>query len=71
MGKQLHRLPNIRLDANTDVGLDEASPTYGLAVDGAIIRAQFDPTADDALLGLQRILKSLLIKKLPQAPRQR
>jgi AcrR family transcriptional regulator len=41
-----------------------------LAVDGTIICAQFDPTPDDALLGLQRILKSLLIKKLPQMPRQ-
>jgi AcrR family transcriptional regulator len=30
-----------------------------LAVDGAIIRAQFDETPDDALLGLRQILKSL------------
>ncbi len=35
-----------------------------LAIDGAIIRAQFDPTPDDALLGLERILKLLLTKKL-------
>jgi hypothetical protein len=28
LGKQLHRLPNIGLNAITDVGLDEASPTY-------------------------------------------
>jgi AcrR family transcriptional regulator len=41
-----------------------------LAVDGAIIRAQFDETPDDALLGMERILKSLLIKKSPQTPRQ-
>lgn len=41
-----------------------------LAVDGAIIRAQFDEMPDDALLGLERILKSLLISKLPQTPRQ-
>ena len=31
-----------------------------LAVDGAIIRAQFDPTPDAALAALARILKSLL-----------
>lgn len=42
-----------------------------LAIDGAIIRAQFDETPEDALLGLERILKSLLIIKLPQTPRQR
>jgi len=41
-----------------------------LAIDGAIIRAQFDETPGDALLGLERILKALLIKKPPQTPRQ-
>jgi hypothetical protein len=32
MGKQLHRLPltNGSINAITDVGLDETSPTYGL-----------------------------------------
>ena len=30
LGKQLHRLPNISFNFVTDVGLDEASPTYGL-----------------------------------------
>ena len=30
LGKQLHRLPNIGRNIITDVGLDEASPTYQL-----------------------------------------
>jgi hypothetical protein len=29
LGKQFHRLPNVGANAITDVGLDEASPTYG------------------------------------------
>ena len=28
LDKQPHRLPNIGLNGDTDVGLDEASPTY-------------------------------------------
>jgi hypothetical protein len=31
LGKQPHRLPNIGVNSITDVGLDEASPTYGAA----------------------------------------
>jgi hypothetical protein len=32
LGKRLHRLPNIGVNAITDLGLDEASPTYGAGV---------------------------------------
>ena len=38
----------------------QQADAMALAVDGAIIRAQFDPTPDAALATLARILKSLL-----------
>jgi hypothetical protein len=32
LGKQLHRLPNISINAIPDVGLDEPGPTCGIAI---------------------------------------
>ncbi len=38
----------------------QQADALALAVDGAIIRAQFDPVPDAALAALARIVKSLL-----------
>lgn len=42
---------------------EQDAETLALAVDGAIIRAQFDPDPDAALQVLERILKSILATK--------
>jgi AcrR family transcriptional regulator len=41
----------------------QLAQTLAVAVDGAIVRAQFDQSPDVALLSLERICKSLLIVK--------
>ena len=43
LGKLLHRLPNIGLKAITDVGLDEASPTYRYLSESNICRLGKQP----------------------------